>query len=145
MKTIATCLASLAMLCSIDAVRAQQVLVEAESFATHGGWKLDTQFIDTMGSPYLLAHGLGQPVKDATTTVEFSETGQYRVEASGFAMYKRNYIFQDTDRNNIDDGKSKHLGVELQAEARYESGLYAGLAATYARHTYDFTKSCGVR
>ena len=28
----------------------------------HGGWKLDTQFIETMGSPYLLAHGLGQPV-----------------------------------------------------------------------------------
>ena len=39
------------------------VLVEAESFSDHGGWKLDTQFIDEMGSPYLLAHGLGRPVK----------------------------------------------------------------------------------
>ena len=58
---------------------AQNVLVEAESFASHGGWKLDTQFITEMGSPYLLAHGLGQPLDDATTTVEFPETGTYRV------------------------------------------------------------------
>ncbi|MFG0286539.1 MAG: FAD-dependent oxidoreductase [Rhodopirellula sp. JB044] len=58
---------------------ADQVLVEAESFESHGGWKLDTQFIDTMGSPYLLAHGLGKPVEDATTTVTFPSTGEYRV------------------------------------------------------------------
>jgi len=55
------------------------VLVEAESFNQHGGWKLDTQFINTMGSPYLLAHGLGQPVADAETTVKFPSTGKYRV------------------------------------------------------------------
>ena len=48
---------------------ADRVLVEAESFANPGGWSLDTQFIEIMGSPYLLAHGLGRPVADATTTV----------------------------------------------------------------------------
>lgn len=56
-----------------------EVLVEAESFAKHGGWSLDTQFIQTMGSPYLLAHGLGKPVADATTTVRFPSTGKYHV------------------------------------------------------------------
>jgi hypothetical protein len=55
------------------------VLVEAESFADHGGWSLDTQFIREMGSPYLLAHGLGTPVADATTTVRFPAAGSYRV------------------------------------------------------------------
>lgn len=55
------------------------LLVEAESFEKHGGWSLDTQFIENMGSPYLLAHGLGQPVDDATTSVTFSETGKYFV------------------------------------------------------------------
>jgi hypothetical protein len=59
--------------------RADQVLVEAESFAQPGGWQLDTQFIKIMGSPYLLAHGLGQSVEDATTTVRFPSTGEYRV------------------------------------------------------------------
>lgn len=58
---------------------AHDVLVEAESFDEHGGWKLDTQFIKNMGSPYLLAHGLGRPVDDATTTVEFPAAGEYRV------------------------------------------------------------------
>jgi hypothetical protein len=58
---------------------AEQILVEGESFADPGGWQLDTQFIHIMGSPYLLAHGLGRPVADATTTVEFPATGKYRV------------------------------------------------------------------
>lgn len=63
--------------CSL--ANAERLFVEAESFDKHGGWKLDTQFIDNMGSPYLLAHGLGRAVEDATTTVEFPSTGQYRV------------------------------------------------------------------
>ena len=57
----------------------ESVLVEAESFDNHGGWKLDTQFIQIMGSSYLLAHGLGKPVQDATTKITFPAIGQYRV------------------------------------------------------------------
>ena len=60
-------------------VHAESVLVEAESFENHGGWKLDTQFIHEMGSPYLLAHGLGRPVDDAKTTVQFPAAGTYHV------------------------------------------------------------------
>lgn len=56
-----------------------QVLVEAEGFSDYGGWSLDTQFTHIMGSSYLLAHGLGEPVKDATTTVKFPEAGTYKV------------------------------------------------------------------
>ena len=55
------------------------VFVEAEGFADTGGWVLDQQFMDQMGSPFLLAHGLGVPVKDATTTVSFPATGTYHV------------------------------------------------------------------
>lgn len=57
----------------------EHVLIEAESFSDHGGWVLDTQSINTMGSPYLLAHGLGRPVRDATTEVEVPAAGTYRV------------------------------------------------------------------
>lgn len=67
---------------SLDSVQptiAAEVFVEAESFADSGGWKLDTQFIQEMGSPYLLAHGLGSPVDDATTKVSFDQSGKYRV------------------------------------------------------------------
>ncbi|MEW6303370.1 MAG: FAD-dependent oxidoreductase [Verrucomicrobiota bacterium] len=74
-------LAVLALLClaTASARAADTVLVEAESFKDHGGWSLDTQFIEIMGSPYLLAHGLGEPVKDAATAVKFPSTGKYRV------------------------------------------------------------------
>ncbi len=55
------------------------LFVEAEQFAAHGGWELDQQSMDRMGSPYLLAHGLGIPVADATTEVTFPSAGRYRV------------------------------------------------------------------
>ena len=55
------------------------VLVEAESFENLGGWVVDQQFMDQMGSPFLLAHGMGVPVADAVTTVTLPRRGQYRV------------------------------------------------------------------
>ena len=58
---------------------AQDLLVEAESFSHKGGWVVDQQFMDLMGSPYLMAHGMGERVADATTEVEFPETGRYQV------------------------------------------------------------------
>lgn len=55
------------------------VLVEAESFMQHGGWVIDQQSMDQMGSAYLMAHGLGVPVADATTTLQFPAPGTYRL------------------------------------------------------------------
>ncbi len=55
------------------------ILVEAEGFGDRGGWVVDQQSVDQMGSPYLLAHGLGVPVDDATTTIEVPAAGRYRV------------------------------------------------------------------
>lgn len=55
------------------------VLVEAESFAQKGGWVIDQQSMDVMGSPYLMAHGMGVPVEDATTELKFPKKGKYKV------------------------------------------------------------------
>ena len=55
------------------------VWLEVEQFENLGGWTVDAQFIDQMGSPYLLAAGLGNPVEDAVTTVRLPAAGQYRV------------------------------------------------------------------
>ena len=74
---IAICVVS--FLVAVPAAGAETVLVEAEGFQDHGGWFVDQQFMDQMGSPYLLAHGLGVPVADATTTVRFAAPGTYRV------------------------------------------------------------------
>ncbi|MHC4397031.1 MAG: FAD-dependent oxidoreductase [Planctomycetota bacterium] len=58
---------------------AATVLVEAENFDNLGGWVVDQQSMDQIGSAYLLAHGLGNPVKDATTKVKLPETGTYQI------------------------------------------------------------------
>ncbi|MEM6473191.1 MAG: NADH-dependent oxidoreductase, partial [Planctomycetota bacterium] len=68
---------------------AAEVFVEAESFQDTGGWKIDTQFIQQMGSPYLLAHGLGKPVQDAITDIEVAEAGTYRVWVRTFDWVAR--------------------------------------------------------
>jgi hypothetical protein len=60
-------------------VIADDLLVEAESFKNKGGWVTDQQFMDVMGSPYLMAHGLGSPVEDATTEITFPKPGTYYI------------------------------------------------------------------
>lgn len=55
------------------------IYLEAEGFSNPGGWFIDTQFMDQLGSPVLLAHGWGNPVADASTTVVFPKKGDYRL------------------------------------------------------------------
>lgn len=59
--------------------KADNILLETESFADKGGWKVDQQFMDQMGSPYLIAHGMGHPVADAKTSFSIKEEGDYKV------------------------------------------------------------------
>lgn len=68
-----------AALWSLRPAFGEDVLVEAEAFQDSGGWTLDAQFVDEMGSPYLLAHGYGKPVDNAKTKVDVVEAGEYRV------------------------------------------------------------------
>ena len=58
---------------------AANIWIEAESFEQKGGWQVDQQMIEGMGSPYLIAHGLGTPVKDALTNVRIDTAATYNV------------------------------------------------------------------
>lgn len=58
---------------------ADRILLEAEAFECKGGWKTDQQFMDIMYSPYLIAHGMGNPVENAYTSFNVGETGMYDV------------------------------------------------------------------
>ena len=55
------------------------IMLEAQGFRNTGGWVVDQQFMDQMGAPVLMAHGLGRPVEDATTEVNFPDEGPYHV------------------------------------------------------------------
>ena len=81
MRKIATLLAGLAVCAGLGA---QSLFVECESFPQKGGWVLDQQFMDEMGSPYLLAHGYGTPVADASTEVDIPVGGTWKVWARTF-------------------------------------------------------------
>ncbi len=74
------------------------LFLEAESFAHKGGWVLDTQFIDQMGSSYLMAHGMGDPVADAVTKAMFNKTGEY-------TLYVRTYNWTSPWSENEGPGK----------------------------------------
>ncbi|MFC7339149.1 FAD-dependent oxidoreductase [Haloferula chungangensis] len=88
------------------------ILIEAETFAEKGGWMVDTQFIESMGSPYLIAHGMGTPVGDASTKVEIPEDGSYRVWVRTLDWSERMGRAEGAGRFSMEtDGKP--LGGEL--------------------------------
>lgn len=68
-----------AAISTVKAGEARELLVEAESFTDKGGWVVDQQFMDRMGSPYLMAHGMGRPVDDASTDIVLPSTGKWYV------------------------------------------------------------------
>jgi hypothetical protein len=72
-----------ALLCASYAFAADYLL-EAESFTDKGGWVVDQQFMDRMGSPYLMAHGMGTPVADAGTQIVLPVAGTYYVYVRTF-------------------------------------------------------------
>jgi len=58
-----------------------KIWIEAESFMEKGGWVVDTQSMSEIHSSYLMAHGMGIPVKDAVTEFTSPEDGTYTVWA----------------------------------------------------------------
>ncbi|NQU51413.1 MAG: FAD-dependent oxidoreductase [Bacteroidetes bacterium] len=136
-------LIALLILGSLFEIQAQSVLVEAESFQNKGGWLVDQQFIPSMGSPYLLAHGMGEPVENASTMVEFPESGRYhfwvrtkdwvpdRKETPGtFKVVFDGKEFSETfgvnegwqwiSAGRVKVGSSKQLKIELKDETGFE-------------------------
>jgi hypothetical protein len=79
MKTAILLLLSAFLGAAVPALAGDQLLLEAENFDDLGGWVVDQQFMDQMGSPFLLAHGLGYPVGDASTAAKLPSVGRYHV------------------------------------------------------------------
>jgi hypothetical protein len=112
----------------------QTLLIEAESFAEKGGWVIDQQFMDVMGSPYLLAHGLGKPVEDAYTNFNVTEEAEFRVfvrtknwnaewndrEAAGKFMVK----VDSTPLENILGDGSLKWSWEKAGSIKLEKGIH---------------------
>lgn len=53
-----------------------------------------------------------------------------------FGMRKNNFIFQDTQRQNISNGKTEHYGVEFDVRYNLPANFDLALNGTFARHRY---------
>ena len=58
-----------------------KIFIEAESFKDRGGWVVETQSFEVIHSAYLMAHGIGVPVRDAVTEFSVENDGKYTVWA----------------------------------------------------------------
>ena len=104
---------------SVNAKSLSSVLIEVENFQNKGGWVVDQQFMDLMGSSYLMAHGLGTPVNDATTTVNFAKAGEYNV-------YVRTYNWTSPWTSKEGPG-----GFQLTIDGRILNNKVLGTVGSY--------------
>ena len=65
-----------------------------------------------------------------------SQTQSFFYDVTLFSMQKDNFIFQDTDRQNISNGETSHRGIELALSYQWQY-LYASANGTIAKHQYD--------
>ena len=87
----------------------------------------------------------GQQVADLDSeTLDSVELGLRRAtdrwsgEVSIFAMRKRNSVLRDAEGYNSSNGKSRHRGAEVQLDWQLHELLQLEVAASVARHVYDF-------
>lgn len=71
--------AAIATLAGCDESSAIVAFADAEAFDNPGGWVVDQQSMDVLGSCYLLAHGAGVPVEDAVTQLPLKHEGRCHV------------------------------------------------------------------
>ncbi len=70
--------------------------------------------------------------------------GWLTADIAAYYAVKRNFFFRDTDGFNVPDGRTRHVGVELDAIARLDETVQLALSGTYARHTYRFDNTVSV-
>ena len=63
----------------LSSASAGEIVLEAEAFRDRGGWVVDSQSMDQVGSPFLLAHGLGRSVANAKTEFMLDKAGTWHL------------------------------------------------------------------
>ncbi len=125
---------------SFVAAQADEQMIDAESFTDVGGWVVDQQAMDQMGSPYLMAHGLGERVRDARTKIEISRGGKHRIwartrdwvgkwKSDEFTGPMKASGFPGTFRLLLDDRPLNALFGENGAEWHWQDGGTTALTA----------------
>ena len=64
------------------------------------------------------------------------DSARLAYDAVVFTMDKKNFIFQDTNRQNISNGETTHDGIELNLSVNWDNGVFAKANASFAEHEY---------
>jgi outer membrane receptor protein involved in Fe transport len=65
-----------------------------------------------------------------------ADSGSFFYDFTVFSMQKENFIFQDTNRQNISNGETSHQGIELAIRYQWQQ-FYMSANGTFAKHQYD--------
>ena len=63
-----------------------------------------------------------------------------RYSLAMYQMSKHNFIFRDSAFFNVNDGKSRHRGIELELQYDISNTVDIAVAASSARHTYNYSQ-----
>ena len=79
-------------------------------------------------------------------SIEVGARGQFFVlyyDIAAYEMNKDNVIFRDASGFNIDNGRTKHKGIEYEFGWSPDPTVDVAVAGTVARHTYEFSSAAG--
>ena len=90
---------------------------------------------------YQLQRGQSNADLDAETASNIelgikASTSLWRYDLAVYAMNKQHIIFRDSDFFYINDGESRHRGIELELAYQLADSWQVALAASHAKHTY---------
>lgn len=63
-------------------------------------------------------------------------TDSFNINASVFMQDKSNFIFQDSNRQNVSNGETEHNGAEVSASYNLNENVYINANISYAEHNY---------
>ncbi|MBL4853189.1 MAG: TonB-dependent receptor [Robiginitomaculum sp.] len=69
--------------------------------------------------------------------------GQLNIEAAVFAMRKDNFFFRNANGFNVENGKTRHVGIEVEFNMPLSRHIDLSGGVTLANHTYAFTDIVG--
>jgi len=67
--------------------------------------------------------------------------GKFAYDIAVFSMRKDDLILRESNGLNLNDGSTKHRGVEYELTLAPIEALRFSISGTHAKHTYDFTAS----
>ncbi len=84
----------------------------------------------------------GQTIADLDSEELTAVEAGFKNEVVTLAVFDertRNYLFRDSEAFNVSDGRTRSMGAELSLQQQVDRHRFQ-LAATYARHEYDFDR-----